>query len=654
MGVLTRTEITRQLKLNKGESYRLLKSLQKKGVVESTLEYPTRFIAVPFEKVVNSYIKSKRKEVDLIEESKKDLLADWKKISPTELGSSLEKFSVIEGEKKIFQKISQMIKETKNEIVSILSVDWLLRANRFGIFEDLIENPLKTKIKFRVLTQLTKKDLKLIKFLLTTMESGGVKGRVPDLSASIFPRIVIKDNDEILLFISDENEPSSRRKIEAVLCTNCQSIIKSFCGVFQDLWSKSSNIEERIVELETGKPSFTMNFIKDPELAKKKYFGELDKAKSEILFVASPKRLIEISNNFDNVKNWSEKGISVKIMAPITSENLKATQKLLECCEVRHIPVGHRETTIVDEDRFFQFNIPYKGNSEHSDTLNFENVLFTNDLDYIKQTKKSLLEIWKRTHTPPTNGIRLIKRGLALEESQSAHHPILEKRVYNINVKHHQIGVISEKDVLNKIEGERKLALGESGKQFDVMRYFGQRAYALIYPPQDLSIPKMIVGLFLDDSVSASKGQKYMMIDLLQESTTRSEYVPVALIQNTSELLKFRKKTLAGLSVGNNIQVIGKDKFEIQVKGRTLFAGWTVPITLTSKYVLPPACILFEGYGEIKSGIFTSDTPVGRKYEIWYNSLDAFVSFFLPEYKYEGSGTEGYIDIDSVWISKAC
>ena len=57
-GILTGTEITKQLKLNKGQSYRLLKNLQKKGVIETTLEYPTRFIAVPFEKVVDYFIKS--------------------------------------------------------------------------------------------------------------------------------------------------------------------------------------------------------------------------------------------------------------------------------------------------------------------------------------------------------------------------------------------------------------------------------------------------------------------------------------------------------------------------------------------------------------------------------------------------------------------
>ena len=79
-GPLTCGAISKQIKMNKGLVHRKLKSLQKKGLVESTLEYPARFAAVQFEKIIDSYIKSKKEEVALIEEAKNDLLSDWKKI----------------------------------------------------------------------------------------------------------------------------------------------------------------------------------------------------------------------------------------------------------------------------------------------------------------------------------------------------------------------------------------------------------------------------------------------------------------------------------------------------------------------------------------------------------------------------------------------
>ena len=73
-GVLKAGDISKKLKIHRGEVYRTLKTLQKKGVVEATLENPTRFTAVPLKKVIESFVESKREEVALIEEKKKDLV----------------------------------------------------------------------------------------------------------------------------------------------------------------------------------------------------------------------------------------------------------------------------------------------------------------------------------------------------------------------------------------------------------------------------------------------------------------------------------------------------------------------------------------------------------------------------------------------------
>ncbi|MEJ2244455.1 MAG: helix-turn-helix domain-containing protein [Candidatus Bathyarchaeota archaeon] len=349
--------IVKQLKINKGQVYRSLKSLQKNGAIECTLEYPARFTAVPLESVIDSYVKSKREEVDNIEKTKKDLISDWNNIRQIQIDSSLEKFSVIEGEKRVFHKISQLVKEAKKEVLTIVSVNALLKSDHYGIFDDIANHPLKDKIEIRFLTQFTKKDLKPIKMLLKKIESDfDFKGKDPERTSSICPRMVIKDNDEILLFISDPNEVSSKNKIEAVLCTNSKSIINSFHGVFQDLWSQGKPILRKIDELESGIKQPIMELIKEPQKAKIKYFKALDEGKTEIIMVTSSKHLHELAQNIDLIKKWRKKGLSTKILAPITNENLKTVQKLLTCCEVRHVPVGFKKTTIIDGNKLFEFN----------------------------------------------------------------------------------------------------------------------------------------------------------------------------------------------------------------------------------------------------------------------------------------------------------
>jgi sugar-specific transcriptional regulator TrmB len=51
-GGLRTGQVAKQLKKNKGQVYRILSNLKKKGVVEATLEFPTRFVAVSLEKII--------------------------------------------------------------------------------------------------------------------------------------------------------------------------------------------------------------------------------------------------------------------------------------------------------------------------------------------------------------------------------------------------------------------------------------------------------------------------------------------------------------------------------------------------------------------------------------------------------------------------
>jgi sugar-specific transcriptional regulator TrmB len=111
-GVKKTSQLASALKSNKGLIYRILK-LQRKWLVEITLESPTCYVAVPFEKIIDYYIQLKREEAARNESEKQELLSDWKNIVQPEHEVPLEKFSGIEDQKKIFQKICRMVKMTK-------------------------------------------------------------------------------------------------------------------------------------------------------------------------------------------------------------------------------------------------------------------------------------------------------------------------------------------------------------------------------------------------------------------------------------------------------------------------------------------------------------------------------------------------------------
>jgi sugar-specific transcriptional regulator TrmB len=107
------TEIARLLRKDKAQVFRILRRLQAKGYVEATFEFPSRFTVVPFENIIDTIVKAKQEEVAHIKEAKKDLLDYMSLKRQTQV---LEKFLVISGNRKIYSKISHIIKETKHEL----------------------------------------------------------------------------------------------------------------------------------------------------------------------------------------------------------------------------------------------------------------------------------------------------------------------------------------------------------------------------------------------------------------------------------------------------------------------------------------------------------------------------------------------------------
>ncbi len=61
-----------------------------------------------------------------------------------------------------------------------------------------------------------------------------------------------------------------------------------------------------------------------------------------------------------------------------------------------------------------------------------------------------------------------------------------------------------------------------------------------------------------------------------------------------------------------------------------------------------PGCIIFEGYGNVKSSSVTVINSSGVKIDKEQNWFDAFVTFMHPSSKYSGPGTDGLFARDLI------
>jgi CBS domain-containing protein len=147
----------------------------------------------------------------------------------------------------------------------------------------------------------------------------------------------------------------------------------------------------RLREVRKGQET---HIITNADAAFKKVNETLLLAEKEILIMTSSKGVIRAWKNKALLKNWQEKGVSVKIMAPVTSESLKAARELSKHVAIKHISACYSGITVVDGKHLFQFKTPpYQEKLEG--IQHFESTIYTNNLEYVQRTKDMLNGIWK-------------------------------------------------------------------------------------------------------------------------------------------------------------------------------------------------------------------------------------------------------------------
>ena len=657
-GMQKASDICKTLKLEKQQTYPSLKRLQSKGIVSSTLEHPARFSASPFEQVLDLLIKAKIDETQQLQKSKNEILANWQNLR---LEDNTSKFTVIEGRTFIYSRIQQMLNIATTRVLAITTLPTLSQMNHQGNF-DLSNNKVsKSKIQFRFIAELSEQRGQIIANLLKEIAKTKLKveGRNPDLGVTLFPQLIVKDEDEALLFTKHGTEKSLIEKDDVCLWTDCKPLVQAFTAMFEELWRNSTDIREKLVEIETGKAIPKSIVVGDAKIAEEKYYKTLFSARENITIITSSQGLIELWKKLSQSRELKERGVAVKIMAPIVSENLQAVKQLSEFCYVKHIPPKYQLSTIIDGKELFQFTDPCSETQSLGSVPNYKNTFYTNNSDYVQKMETMINEIWKNSSDPSPQDLRLIFGENAAcaaffpgpIQSLGAHGGAYrlpfdtdKKDEYPTIVDDDPSRQITEQDILNEIVTAQKNPSIDK-----IWKIFSSQGIAVIHLPDFFKLPPMLVRAQHFEKYSAFGEQDVIIISLWLKTSNGHLYVPVAVLGTRPQAQAFWEKQFSSTPTIRNFQLAKKESLEIRVHGNTLFAGWTVPIPLyPSEYILPPACILLEGYGKIKTNAYKIIKPTGEELKIKQNGFDAFVTFMHPSSKYSGPGTDGFIVRDFI------
>ncbi|MGD8543692.1 MAG: helix-turn-helix domain-containing protein [Candidatus Bathyarchaeota archaeon] len=239
-GVRKAREISDALSLHRTETYRILRDLEKRGLVSSILEKPLKFMATPFEETIDILIKTKKQKIKLLERQKKNLVNIWfsipqQKIKP----QSKEVFQILEGEEQINLKADELLENSKKEIYLLAPDLDLLRLYHSG-FTDKLEKFSRKSLEIRLLTNYSPKS----RFIVDKMKLIYVKY----LSSNVeeLPSFIISDQGQILFSIKNDNDVQDigmRRKKGRIssLWTNYEAFVKALKMLFFELWNTETS-----------------------------------------------------------------------------------------------------------------------------------------------------------------------------------------------------------------------------------------------------------------------------------------------------------------------------------------------------------------------------------------------------------------------------
>jgi sugar-specific transcriptional regulator TrmB/CBS domain-containing protein len=463
-GVQSTSFVAKRLKMERVQAYRTFKKLQEKGFIEATLERPTRFTIVPFETLLEAFINSKKSEIAKLNEQKESLMSTWRTISAPESTYTVAKFSVITGKKKIHAKMQNMIEESEKEVLILTTSLGLIQEDIAGIFDAIIRPAQKRNVKFQIITDVSEDNLKIMeridkKFSVANMD---IKCRHLNLNARFFPRFLIKDEEEAILYAPVGEKTSVLKLEDEGLWINDKMFISILKAFFVQMWQSAVEAARRIDELKSGIPIGETVVIKDPEEAWAKVTKVLEAAKNDIVIITSSQSINNLLEN-DPFSKYCKKGLKCRIMASIDLDNLETAQKLSVHYEIKHVPISYMTMMVVDNKHLFMFKKPSLSEMANESGFYLVDTFYSNDPSSIERVSEMLNDIWKRgveiSEISSQAGIKMPTVEVSTAETASKLvNTMLEKGVNSILITENQklIGMISDRDILKEIVENQK------------------------------------------------------------------------------------------------------------------------------------------------------------------------------------------------------
>ena len=225
------SEIAEATSLHRTETYRILRDLEKKGILFSVFEKPLKFTAVPLDKAIDLLVDAQKMRIKLLEKEKESLVELWLSIpQPRVEKETKELFQMLQGEQQVALKANELLGKAKKEF-QIFVPDYYLAQLYYTDFTDKLKHKLD-KLDITLLIENSPKSA----FFIKKIQWPTHKYRM--VNAQNLPCFMISDRKELLIaFHETHGKQASDRKKDraAAIWTNYTAFIWTLQMLFSKL-----------------------------------------------------------------------------------------------------------------------------------------------------------------------------------------------------------------------------------------------------------------------------------------------------------------------------------------------------------------------------------------------------------------------------------
>jgi signal transduction histidine kinase len=180
--------------------------------------------------------------------------------------------------------------------------------------------------------------------------------------------------------------------------SNMKEVVEQQQSVFETLWNMAIPARNKIMEIEEGLKSEFLEVISDHKKATEIYINLAKSVEREALILFANSKAIVRAKRLgilDYLIAASKRGAVIKIITPITEENLQFTEQFCEKApNIRILNGGasHSGLFIVDGTKFLRFELKEPKAEEFSDAIGF--VLYSNSKVGTYSTRSFFELLW--------------------------------------------------------------------------------------------------------------------------------------------------------------------------------------------------------------------------------------------------------------------